>query len=92
MEIRLPIFVRKIFTEERNALEDSLRSSDAFVLRRCEILLATACGEIAPRIAQNLGCGSQTAIRAYIVGHLEGVADTMEDLEDGDDAIEEADE
>jgi hypothetical protein len=34
----------------------------------------------------------EDGLRAYIVGHLEGVADAMEDLEEGDDGIEEADE
>jgi hypothetical protein len=38
MEIKPTIFVPKIFTKERNALEDNLRRSDAFVLRRCQIL------------------------------------------------------
>ena len=45
-----------------------MRSSDAFVLRRCQILLASARGERPPRIADNLGCGSQTvrnAIHAF---------------------------
>jgi hypothetical protein len=34
----------------------------------------------------------EDGLRAYIVGHVEGVADAMEGLEEGDDAIEEADE
>jgi hypothetical protein len=34
----------------------------------------------------------EDGLRAYIVGHVEGIADAMEDLEEGDDAIEEADE
>jgi transposase len=59
-----PIFVRKLSTQERKALEDGLRSSDAFVLRRCQILLASARGEIAPRIAENLGCAQQTVRNA----------------------------
>ncbi len=55
-----PIFVRTLSKEERKALEDGLRSSDAFVLRRCQILLASARGEHPPpRIADNLGCGSR---------------------------------
>jgi len=58
--MRSPIFVRTLSEEERKALESGLRSSDAFVLRRCQILLASARGERAPRIAENLGCGSQT--------------------------------
>ena len=63
-----PIFVRTLSKEERKALEAGLRSSDAFVLRRCQILLASARGAHPPRIAENLGCGSQTvrnAIHAF---------------------------
>jgi transposase len=63
-----PIFVRTLSKEEREALEAGLRSSDAFVLRRCQILLASARRERPPRIAENLGCGSQTvrnAIHAF---------------------------
>jgi transposase len=59
-----PIFVRTLSKEEREALEAGLRSSDAFVLRRCQILLASARGERPPRIAENLGCGSQTVRNA----------------------------
>jgi hypothetical protein len=33
-----------LIAEERTALEAELRSSDAFVLRRCQILLASARG------------------------------------------------
>jgi transposase len=63
-----PIFVRTLSKDERKALEAGLRSSDAFVLRRCQILLASAREEHAPQIAKNLGCGSQTvrnAIHAF---------------------------
>ena len=59
-----PIFLRTLSKPEREALESGLRSSDAFVLRRCQILLASARRERAPRIAENLGCGSQTARNA----------------------------
>jgi transposase len=59
-----PIFVREFSEKEREALEAGLRSSDAFVLRRCQILLASSRGERAPQIAENLGCGSQTVRNA----------------------------
>ena len=59
-----PIFVRTLSKNERQELEAGLRSSDAFVLRRCQILLASARGERAPRIAENLGCGQQTVRNA----------------------------
>ena len=55
-----PIFVRTLSKEEREALEEGLRSSEGFVLRRCQILLASARGERAPQIAKNLGCAQQT--------------------------------
>lgn len=63
-----PIFIRTLSKEEREALERGLRSSDAFVLRRCQILLASSRGERPPRIAENLRCGQQTvrnAIHAF---------------------------
>src|SRR5215210_1940058 len=62
--MRPPIFVRTLSEEERKALGSGLRSSDVFVLRRCQILLASARAERAPRIAENLGCGSQTVRNA----------------------------
>jgi transposase len=55
-----PIFVRTLSKMERKALQEGLRAGDAFVLRRCQILLASTRGEIAPQIAENLGCASQT--------------------------------
>jgi hypothetical protein len=36
--MRSPIFVRTLSEEEREALEEGLRSSKGFVLRRCQIL------------------------------------------------------
>jgi transposase len=59
--MRRPIFVRPISDAEREALEDGLRSKDAFVLRRCQVLLASSRGENAYQIARWLGCDSQTA-------------------------------
>jgi transposase len=63
-----PIFVRQLSEEERQRLEAGLRSKDAFVMRRCQILLASARGKSPPKIASSLGCASQTvrnAIRAF---------------------------
>jgi transposase len=62
--MRTPIFVRPLTDAERHELERGLRSSDAFVLRRCQILLASARGERAPQIAQHLGCDDQTVLDA----------------------------
>jgi transposase len=58
--MRKPIFVREITEAERKQLEVGLRSSDAFVLRRSQIILASARKERAPAIARNLGCNDQT--------------------------------
>src|SRR3954468_17461631 len=55
-----PIFVRKLSKDERERLQAGLRSKDAFVLRRSQMLLASSRGEVAPQIAKNLGCGAQT--------------------------------
>ena len=55
-----PIFVRTLSKDERKRLEAGLRSKDAFVLRRSQMLLASSRGEHAPQIARNLGCGAQT--------------------------------
>lgn len=43
-----PIFVRELTKSERDRLEVGLHSQDVYVLRRCQILLASACGEWVP--------------------------------------------
>jgi len=58
--MRRPIFVRSLTDVERQVLEDGLRSAEAFVLRRCQILLASAAGHRAPAIARLVGCDDQT--------------------------------
>src|SRR5215217_4729973 len=57
--MKRPIFVRPLSGAERQTLEAGLRSSDAFVLRRCQILLASDRGENAYQIARSLGCNPQ---------------------------------
>ena len=63
----MPIFIRPLTEDERHQIQAGLRSSDAFVLRRCQILLASARGERAPMIARQLGCDDQT-VRNVIHG------------------------
>lgn len=58
--MRKPIFVRPLTDAERSCLEAGLRSKELFVLRRCQILLASGRGEWVPRIAATLGCDDQT--------------------------------
>ena len=72
--MRPPIFVRKLTDDERQALEKGLRSPDAFVLRRCQILLASARGERAPRIAEQLGCDDQTVLDALHAFNASGLS------------------
>ncbi len=45
-------------------LDVGLRAADAFVLRRCPILLASARGVRVPLIAEQLGCNRQTVRNA----------------------------
>lgn len=66
--MRPPRFVRPLTDAEQQALAAGLRSADAFTLRRCQIVLASARGERAPAIARSLGCSDQTvrnALRAF---------------------------
>jgi transposase len=62
--MKKPIFVRELRDNERQTLEASLRSSEAFVLRRAQILLSSARGKWVPQIAQDLGCNAQTVRNA----------------------------
>lgn len=67
--MQIPLLVRPLTDAERDALEDALRSSHAFTLRRAQIVLASARGEHGPAIARALGGDEQTArnaIRAFI--------------------------
>jgi transposase len=72
--MRAPIFVRCLTEEERQQLQAGLRSSDAFVVRRCQVLLASAEGQTAPVIAQALRCDRQTVRTAIHAFHQTGLA------------------
>ena len=63
--MRPPIVVRELTQQERERLESGLQSKDVYVLRRCQVLLASARGDWAPRIAEVLGCTDQ-AVRNVI--------------------------
>jgi transposase len=62
--MRSPIFVRELSEDEREQVEAALRASEAFTLRRAQIVLASARGEQVPAIAEHLGCGQQTVRNA----------------------------
>jgi len=70
---RAPIYVRSLTDEERAALTAGLRSADAFVLRRCQILLASASRKRASRIAADLGCDTDTCLNAINAFNATGV-------------------
>jgi transposase len=72
--MQAPLFVRPPNEEERQALAAGLRSADAFTLRRCQIVLASARGERAPAIACSLGCSDQTVRNALHAFDARGVA------------------
>ena len=71
--MRTPISVRPLTDAERQAVTAGLRSPDAFVLRRCQMLLASARGERAPRIAAHLGCDDQTVLDALHAFNAQGL-------------------
>jgi hypothetical protein len=72
--MRPPIFVRPLTDVEREALQHGLRSKDTFVLRRCQILLASARGDRAPRLAEQVGCDDQTVLAARHAFNAQGLA------------------
>ena len=55
-----PIFVRVVTEDERAELQSGLRSREPFVLRRCQIILASARGERAIPMGRLLGCTDVT--------------------------------
>src|SRR4051812_26530729 len=68
-----PIFVREPSAAERARLEAALRASDAFTVRRAQIVLASAEGRRPRTIARELRCATQTVrngVRAFNAGGL----------------------
>jgi hypothetical protein len=72
--MRPPIVIRALTDAEVHALQEGLRSADAFVLRRCQILLASARGQRAREIATLLGCDDQTVRNAMHAFNACGLA------------------
>ncbi|HEY8283119.1 MAG TPA: helix-turn-helix domain-containing protein, partial [Chloroflexota bacterium] len=71
---KAPLYVRPLTDEEREALETAVRSSDAFVLRRAQILLASARGEPVGAIATTVGFSGQAVRQVIHSFHREGPA------------------
>lgn len=72
--MRPPLFVRALSDEERTQLTAGLRSSEAIVLRRSQIVLASARGERVPHIAHTVGCSEKTVRQVLRRFSAQGVA------------------
>ncbi len=72
--MQAPLFVRPLTDAERDAVELGLRSSNAYTLRRSQILAASQRGEHVPRIARSLSCDEQTVRNAIHAFNQAGVA------------------
>src|SRR5579864_4821743 len=70
---KAPLFVRPLTDAEREALEAALRSPDAFVLRRAQILLASARGAPVGAIAATVGFSGQAVRQVIHAFHQEGL-------------------
>jgi transposase len=55
-------------------MEGGLRSADAFLVRRCQIVLASEYGAGVPRIARQVGCSDQTVRNVVHAFNTQGVA------------------
>src|SRR5579872_3996386 len=71
---KAPLYVRPLTDAERAALEAALRSPDAFVLRRAQILLASARGEPVGAIAVTVGSSGQAVRQVIHAFHRQGLA------------------
>ena len=72
--MRKPIYIRPLTEDEQQTLQEGLRSSNAFVLRRCQILLASARGQTARVIGETLGCDDQTVRNVLHAFNTQGLA------------------
>ena len=72
--MRPPIVVRDLTEQEQGRLEAGLHAKDVYELRRCQILLASARGEWAPRIAEVVGCTDQAVRNVIREFEREGLA------------------
>jgi transposase len=69
-----PIFVRTLTPQEHQQLKAGLRSQEAFVLKRCQILLASAQGQTVLQVAQSFGYAPNTIRHVLHAFNREGLA------------------
>jgi transposase len=72
--MKAPLLVRPLTDAERQQLTKGLRAADAFTLRRCQILLASADGAHAAAIGRRVGCSDQAARDAIRAFNARGLA------------------
>jgi len=88
-----PLFVRALSDAECRALQASLRSREAFTLRRAQILLASAQGQRPSAIAARVGCAVGTvhnAIRAFASEGLDCLVEKKHGPKDAQPILDEA--
>ena len=69
-----PLSIRPLTTAEHQQLEAGLRASDAFTLRRCQSVRASARGQPPAQIARQLGGATQSVRTAIHAFRTRGVA------------------
>jgi len=69
-----PLYVRPLSETEQTTVEQGLRSKDAFTLRRCQILLASARKSQPREIAKHVGCSVQTVRNTIHAFQQQGLA------------------
>src|SRR5260370_40576659 len=72
--MKAPMYIRAFRPAEQAGVEAGLRSSNAFTLRRSQILLASHRGQRPAEIARNLGCATQTVRNALHAFEQSGLA------------------
>jgi hypothetical protein len=69
-----PLLIRPLPADERATLEAGLRSAEAYTVRRCQMLLASAEGQHSTTMARTLRCHDQTVRNAIHACHQRGMS------------------
>ena len=72
--MQTPLLIRPLTADERHTLTAGLRSAEAFTVRRCQIVLASAEGQHTTTIAHALRCHDQTVRNAIHAFNQRGVS------------------
>jgi len=72
--MRKPLYIRSLTADEQQTRQEGVRSSNALVLRRCHLLLASARGQTARVIGEALGADDQTVRNVLHAFHTPGLA------------------